>query len=231
MVWTRDRRAICLEGGGGAGGQVRERPDWQPASCGNASGYRSPPPPPTLGVGWGDTGSGGGTRHAAAAGGVVVVAVAALATARRRTRDKEWVRLGCWKGHWRWWYPPLPLPSGATSEARRTVADPSPRSCAAGTPSWCAGERGGGGEVASVGARPATSPHETPCMYARRWRARGRPALPGRPAWTLDAVSRKPFMRTPLPWWGGGWPEGEANRRVCGRLPPRSRRRSGGERQ
>lgn len=44
MVWTRDRRAIFLEGGGGAGGQVRERPDWQPASCGNASGYRSPPP-------------------------------------------------------------------------------------------------------------------------------------------------------------------------------------------
>lgn len=34
-------------GGGGAGGQVRERPDWQPASCGNASGYRSPPPPYT----------------------------------------------------------------------------------------------------------------------------------------------------------------------------------------
>lgn len=49
MVWTRDRRAIFLEGGGGAGGQVRERPDWQPASCGNASGYRSPPPPYTGG--------------------------------------------------------------------------------------------------------------------------------------------------------------------------------------
>lgn len=230
MVWTRDRRAIFLEGGGGAGGQVRERPDWQPASCGNASGYRSPPPPYT-GCGMGAHRQRRrhpprGSRRGSGGGG--------CGRPRERTPTHERQGMGAagvLERPLEVVVPPPPLPSGATSEARRTVADPSPRSCAAGTPSWCAGERGGEGEVASVGARPATSPHETPCMYARRWRARGRPALPGRPAWTLDAVSRKPFMRTPLPWWGGGWPEGEANRRVCGRLPPRSRRRSGGERQ